>query len=178
VYVDLTLTRSKVKVKVTGLLNFQQLAKPCMLAAMAAAPLRGFLVLTWNHGLRTTAPKRHRRDVATREVGVGERRAADAGRRRRAAARPADRPVAAVTAVEPRRGGRRHVDGGNERRQETDADEDPGDDVGPSQSDLGLLYRRMHVAVDVVVETRVADALRLVLSSRCAVRCRRHRMLT
>jgi len=28
------LTRSKVKVKVTGLLNFRQLAKPCMLAAM------------------------------------------------------------------------------------------------------------------------------------------------
>jgi len=40
----LTLTRSKVKVKVTGLLNFRQLAKPCMLAAMTAAPLRGFLV--------------------------------------------------------------------------------------------------------------------------------------
>jgi len=44
VYVDLTLTRSKVKVKVTGLLNFRQLAKPCMLSAMTAAPLRGFLV--------------------------------------------------------------------------------------------------------------------------------------
>ena len=44
-YVDMTLTRSKVKVKVTGLLNFRQLAKPCMLAAMTAAPLRGFLVL-------------------------------------------------------------------------------------------------------------------------------------
>ena len=43
-YVDLTLTRSKVNVKVTGLLNFRQLAKPCMLAAMTAAPLRGFLV--------------------------------------------------------------------------------------------------------------------------------------
>jgi len=41
----MTLTRSKVKVKVTGLLNFRQLAKPCMLAAMTAAPLRGFLVL-------------------------------------------------------------------------------------------------------------------------------------
>ena len=45
VYVDVTLTRSKVKVKVTGLLNFRQLAKPCMLAAMIAAPLWGFLVL-------------------------------------------------------------------------------------------------------------------------------------
>ena len=43
-YVDMTLTRSKAKVKVTGLLNFRQLAKPCMLAAMTAAPLRGFLV--------------------------------------------------------------------------------------------------------------------------------------
>jgi len=31
-------------VKVTGLLHFRQLAKPCMLAAMTAAPLRGFLV--------------------------------------------------------------------------------------------------------------------------------------
>jgi len=45
-YVDMTLTRSKVKVKVTWLLNFRQLAKPCMLAAMTAAPLRGFLVLS------------------------------------------------------------------------------------------------------------------------------------
>jgi len=45
VYADVTLTLSKVKVKVTGLLNFPQLAKPCMLAAMTAAPLRGFLVL-------------------------------------------------------------------------------------------------------------------------------------
>jgi len=44
VYVGLTLTRSKVKVKVTGLVNFRQLAKPCMLAAMTAAPLWGFLV--------------------------------------------------------------------------------------------------------------------------------------
>ena len=42
VYVDVTLTRSKVKV--TGLLNSRQLAKPCMRAAMTAAPLRGFLV--------------------------------------------------------------------------------------------------------------------------------------
>ena len=41
-YVDMTLTRSKVKV--TGLLNFRQLVKPCMLVAMTAAPLRGFLV--------------------------------------------------------------------------------------------------------------------------------------
>jgi len=41
-YVDMTLTRSKVKVM--GLLNFRQLAKPCMLAAMTAAPLWGFLV--------------------------------------------------------------------------------------------------------------------------------------
>jgi len=47
VYVDLTLNRSKVKVKVTGLLNFRQLAQPCMLAGMTAAPLRGFLVMSW-----------------------------------------------------------------------------------------------------------------------------------
>ena len=43
-YGDMTLTRSKVKVNVTGLLNFRQSTKPCMLAAMTAAPLRGFLV--------------------------------------------------------------------------------------------------------------------------------------
>jgi len=43
-YVAVTLTRSEVKVKVTGLLNFRQLAKPCMLATMTATPLRGFLV--------------------------------------------------------------------------------------------------------------------------------------
>jgi len=46
VYVDVTLTRCKVKVKVTGILNFRQLAKPCMLAAMTAALLRGFLVVS------------------------------------------------------------------------------------------------------------------------------------
>ena len=40
----LELTQSKVKVKVTGLLNFRQLAKLCTLAAMTAAPLWGFLV--------------------------------------------------------------------------------------------------------------------------------------
>jgi len=45
VYVDVTFARFKVNV--TGLLNFRQLAKPCMLAAMTAAPLRGFLVLTY-----------------------------------------------------------------------------------------------------------------------------------
>ena len=44
VYVGVTLTRSKVKVSLTGLLNFGKLAKPCMLAAMTAAPLWGFLV--------------------------------------------------------------------------------------------------------------------------------------
>ena len=44
VYVGVTLTASKVKVSLSGLLNFRQLAKPCMLAAMTAAPLRGFLV--------------------------------------------------------------------------------------------------------------------------------------
>ena len=45
VYVGVTLIPSKVKVNLSGLLNFRQLAKPCMLAAMTAAPLRGFLVL-------------------------------------------------------------------------------------------------------------------------------------
>ena len=34
---DMTLTRSKVKV--TGLLNFRELATPCMLAAMTVSPL-------------------------------------------------------------------------------------------------------------------------------------------
>jgi len=54
----LTLTRSKVKVKVTGLVNFRQLAKPCMLAAMTAAPLRGFLVLkTYDHIFTLTTKK-------------------------------------------------------------------------------------------------------------------------
>ena len=38
----MTLTPSKVNVKVTGLLNFRQLAKPCMLAAMTAAPCGAF----------------------------------------------------------------------------------------------------------------------------------------
>jgi len=41
VHADMTLTRSKVKVKVTGLLNFRRLAKPCMLAAMTVSPLAG-----------------------------------------------------------------------------------------------------------------------------------------
>ena len=44
VHADMTSTQSRVKVKVTGLLNFRQLSKPCMLQAMTAAPLRGFLV--------------------------------------------------------------------------------------------------------------------------------------
>jgi len=43
-YADVTVTQSKVKVKVTGLLNFRQLAKPCMLAAMTAVRFRDFLV--------------------------------------------------------------------------------------------------------------------------------------
>jgi len=41
VYSDLTLTQSKVKIKVTVLLNSRKLAKPCMLAAMTASPLTG-----------------------------------------------------------------------------------------------------------------------------------------
>ena len=42
VYADVTLTQSKVKV--TEHLNYRQLAMPCMLSAMTAAPLQGFLV--------------------------------------------------------------------------------------------------------------------------------------
>jgi len=30
VHVDVTVTRSKIKVNITGLLNFRKLAKPCM----------------------------------------------------------------------------------------------------------------------------------------------------
>jgi len=41
VYVDMTLTRAKVKVKVTGLLNFRKLARPCMLAAVTVSLLAG-----------------------------------------------------------------------------------------------------------------------------------------
>ena len=37
-----SLTRSKVKVKITGLLNFRQLAKPCMLAAITEPPCGAF----------------------------------------------------------------------------------------------------------------------------------------
>jgi len=44
VHADVTLTRSKVKVNFTGFLNFRQLAKLCMLAAMTATSLRGFVV--------------------------------------------------------------------------------------------------------------------------------------
>jgi len=47
VHADVTFTRSKVKVKVTGLLNFRELVKLCTLAAMTAAPLHGFLVSFW-----------------------------------------------------------------------------------------------------------------------------------
>jgi len=39
VHADMTLIRSKFKVKVTGLLNFQKLPKPCVLAAMTVSPL-------------------------------------------------------------------------------------------------------------------------------------------
>ena len=41
VQADMTLTRSKVNIKVSGLLNFRKLAKPCMLAAMTVSPLAG-----------------------------------------------------------------------------------------------------------------------------------------
>jgi len=45
VHAAVTFTRFKVKVKVTGLLNFRKLARPCMLAAMTVSPhaeLSGF----------------------------------------------------------------------------------------------------------------------------------------
>jgi len=60
VHADISLTRSKVKVKATGLLNFRQLAKPCMLAAMTVSPLaglsgirssRGDDLIDWNSGV-------------------------------------------------------------------------------------------------------------------------------
>jgi len=59
VYVGVTLTRSKVKVNLMGLLNFRQIVKPCMLASMTAARLRGYLVrlsptddlVDWNFGV-------------------------------------------------------------------------------------------------------------------------------
>jgi len=38
VHANMTLTRSKVKVEVTGLLNFRKLASPCMLASMTVSP--------------------------------------------------------------------------------------------------------------------------------------------
>jgi len=38
VHADMTLTRTKVKVKVRGLLNFRKFEKPCMLAAMTVSP--------------------------------------------------------------------------------------------------------------------------------------------
>jgi len=42
VHADMTLTGSKVKVKVTGVLNFRKLAKPCMHAgATTVSPLPG-----------------------------------------------------------------------------------------------------------------------------------------
>jgi len=47
VHADVTLTRSNVKVKVTGLLKFQKLPKPCVLAAMTVTPcgVSGYLIL-------------------------------------------------------------------------------------------------------------------------------------
>jgi len=45
-HVNVTMTLSSVKVKVTGLLNFRKLAKPCMLAAMTVSPLAGLSGLT------------------------------------------------------------------------------------------------------------------------------------
>ena len=49
VHADMTLTRSNVKVKVMGLLNFWKLAKPCLLAAMTVSPLAGLSGLVLNY---------------------------------------------------------------------------------------------------------------------------------
>jgi len=43
VHADMTLTQAKVKV--TGLLNFRKLVRPCMLAAMTVSPLAGLFGL-------------------------------------------------------------------------------------------------------------------------------------
>ena len=47
VHVDVTVTPSKVKVKVTEHLNFRQLSKPCMLAAMTQPPCGAFWLAYW-----------------------------------------------------------------------------------------------------------------------------------
>jgi len=48
VHADMTLTQSKVKVKVTGLLNFRKLTKPCMLVAVTVSPLAdGHRLVLW-----------------------------------------------------------------------------------------------------------------------------------
>jgi len=58
VHADMTSTQSRVKVKVTGLLNFRKLANPCMLAAMTISPLSGLsgqpisVVAKWLGGTR------------------------------------------------------------------------------------------------------------------------------
>ena len=49
VYVGMTLTRSKVKGKVTGLLNFRKLPKPWMLVAMTISPFVGLSGLVLPH---------------------------------------------------------------------------------------------------------------------------------
>jgi len=46
VHADVTLTLTRSKVKVTGLLNLRKLARPCMLAAMTVSPLAGLSGLT------------------------------------------------------------------------------------------------------------------------------------
>jgi len=53
VHAVVTLTRSKVKVKVTGFLNFRKLAKPCMLSAMTVSPLAG--LCGYNHNMSIIA---------------------------------------------------------------------------------------------------------------------------
>jgi len=59
-YVDVTLTRSKVKV--TVLLNFRQLAKLCMLAAMTAAPCGAFWFFVYSNKI-SYRPVRSLREI-------------------------------------------------------------------------------------------------------------------
>jgi len=70
VHADVTLTRSKVKVKVTEILNFRQLSKPCMLAAMTAAPFRGFLVEITSRKATTRVQTSPNIDISQKSNGI------------------------------------------------------------------------------------------------------------
>jgi len=56
-HADMTLTQSTVKIKVTGLLNFRKLPKPCVLGAMTVSPfwfhsLSNIRTVCWNNVYR------------------------------------------------------------------------------------------------------------------------------